>query len=73
MHTCESLCTGKKVFMNPLLQQSSNKYLPFSVSPVTMCFPITPFHVSVSVPTCALKYPIGDTRRRTSFTSSAKA
>ena len=59
-----------------LLQQSCNKYLPFSFSPVTPCFPITPFHVSVSVPTCALKSHIrtvdsgADTRRRASFTSS---
>ena len=75
-----SLC-WKKVFMmrSPLLQQSCNKYLPFSFSPVTPCFPITPFHVSVSVPTCALKSPIRtvdsvvDTRRRASFTSSTKA
>ena len=58
---------------------SGNKYLPFSFSPVTPCFPITPFHVSVSVPTCALKSPIrtvdsvADTRRRASFTSSTKA
>ena len=44
----------------------------------TPCFPITPFHVSVSVQTCALKSPIrtvdsvADTRRRASFTSSTK-
>ena len=71
----------KKVFMmrSPLLHQSCNKYLPLSFIPVTPCFPITPFHVSVSVPTCALKSPIrtvdsvGDTRRRASFTSSIKA
>ena len=43
------------------------------------CFPITPFHVSVPISTCALKNPIsnvnsvGDTRRRASFTSSTKA
>ena len=61
---------------SPLLQQSCNKYLPFSFSPGTLCFPITPFHVSVSVPTCALKSPIrtvdsaADTCRRASFTSS---
>ena len=75
-----SLCC-KKVFMmrSPLLQQSCNKYLPFSFSPVTSCFPNTPFHKSVSAPTCALKFPIrnvysvGDTRRRASFTSSTKA
>ena len=30
---------------SPLLQQRCNKYLPFSFSPVTPCFPITPFHV----------------------------
>ena len=35
---------------SPLLHQSCNKYLPFSFSPVTPCFPITPFHVSVTVP-----------------------
>ena len=46
---------------------------------MTPCFPITPFQVSVSVPTCALKSPIrtvdsvADTRRRASFTSSTKA
>ena len=70
----------KKVFMmqSPLLQQSCNNYLPFSFSPVTPCFPITLFHVSVSVPTCGLKSPtrtvdsVGDTRRRASFTSSTK-
>ena len=74
-----SLC-WRKVFMmrNPLLQQSCNKYFPFSITPVTPCFPITHFHVSVSVPTCALKSPIrtvdsvADTRRRASFTSSTK-
>ena len=55
------------------------KYLPFSFSPVTPDFPITPFHVSVSVPTCALISPIrtansvGDTRRRAWFKSSTKA
>ena len=63
---------------SPLLQ-SCNKYLPFSFSPVTPFFPITPFHISVSVPICALKSPlrtvdsIPDTRRRASFTSSTKA
>ena len=74
-----TLC-WKKVFMmrSPLLQQSCNKYLPFSFGLVTPCFPITPFHVSVSVPTCAIKSPIrtvdsvADARRRASFTSSTK-
>ena len=64
---------------SPLQQQSWNKYLPFSFSSVTSCFPITPFHISVPVPTCALKSPlktvdsVADTRWRASFTSSTKA
>ena len=75
-----SLC-WKKVFMmrSPLLQQSCYKHLPFSFSPVTPCFPIKPFHVSVSVPTCALKFStrtvdsVGDTWRRSSFILTTKA
>ena len=56
-----------------------NKYLPFLFSPMTACFLVTPFHVSVSVPMRVLKSSlgtvdsIGDPRRRASFTSSTKA
>ena len=75
-----SLC-WKTVFMmrNPLLQQNCNKYLPFSFSPVTPCFPIETFHASVSVPTCELKFPswtadsVGHTWRRASLALSTKA
>ena len=58
------------MMQSPLLQQSCIRYLPFSFSPVNPYFPITSFHVPVSVPTCSLKSPIrtvdsvGDTRRR---------
>ena len=70
----------KKVFMmrSPLLQQSCNKYLPFSFSPVTRYFPITPFHIFLSISTCVLKSQIRtvnlvrDSRKRASFTSSTK-
>ena len=75
-----TLCWKKVIIMrSPLLQQSCNKYLPFSFSPVTTCFPITLLAIFVSVPTCALKSLIrtvdlvGDTRRRASFTSSTKS
>jgi len=71
----------KKVFVmrSPLLQQSCNRYLPFSFKHGTPCLPITPFHVSESVPVCALKSPMrtvkseGDTLSSASFTSSTKA
>ena len=36
---------------SPLLQHSHNKYLQFSFSPATPCFPIKLFHLSVSVET----------------------
>ena len=53
-----SLC-WKNVFMmlSPLLEQSCNKYWPFWFALAIPCLPITPFHVSLSVPTCALKSP----------------
>ena len=67
-----------------LLQQSCNKYRPFSFNAVSPCLPITPFHglsfnVSLSVPMCALKSPktiidfVDPTFWRTSLTSSTKA
>ena len=74
-----SLC-WKKVFMmqSPLLQQSCYKYLSLSFGPVTRCFPITPFHVIVSVATCSLKSlistvnSVGDSCRKALFTSSTE-
>ena len=42
----------------PLLQQSCNyKCRTFSLNAGSPCQPITPFHVSLSIPMCALKYP----------------
>ena len=77
---CERLCAGKKVFMilSPLLEQSCNKYWQFWFALAIPCLLITPFHVSLSVPTCALKYPKRTidsefaTLERTSFTSCTK-
>ena len=51
-----SLCQ-KKVFImhSQLVVRNCSKHLPFLLMPESPYLPITPFHVTSSVPTCALK------------------
>ena len=49
------LVPKKGIMHNPLVAQNCSKHLPFLLISKSPCFPITPFHVLSSVPTCALK------------------
>ena len=52
-------CTKKKMLIlrSLLVAENCRKRLPFLLLSESLCLPITPFHVLLSVSTCALKLP----------------
>ena len=58
VYLCISFCRKKLFIMqSPLVAQNYRKNRPFLLMSESPCLLVTPFHVLLSVPTCALKLP----------------